>query len=410
MSVEKFLQELELPVNAAVDVAEKKFLDTVKARIQRIAESYDEELVRQEEKDLRRFHQDFFKYTLEWATREMTANKDRPNHQGAAKLKTEARQVIEGVHHLITEFAACYMHINRFTTLLRDEIRNEEERIASPAHRNIRWTADAGIVIGRYKKQRRDMLDQNARMESARAALVQIEENMAAAKEALGTLFGGEKAEKFMRSITASLRGSDFTKLARAAKDIAGDKKKFGLDQKTADAQQKIVAQALEKLTDLVKENAKDITNTDGKLYLRVAETEAAHNSNIQELRKIKLFLGKYQLPYMQYKLDMLAHLKDKLMVVGSLDSLMILYHKLVAGLVMPLADIKAVREYESDVLGHSKYLIQGLGDEIPKIVQRANETVDEFRQNCAEFAEVENLHLEEIAGGGNSGTAQASG
>ena len=96
--------------------------------------------------------------------------------------------------------------------------------------------------------------------------------------------------------------------------------------------------------------------------------------------------------------LDGLNHLKEKLMVVGSLDSLMVLYRRLLAGLVQPLPEMRDVRLYESEVVEKAAYLIETQFSEIPKILERARETVQEFRQNNADVAESAALdQLQEI-------------
>jgi hypothetical protein len=53
---------------------------------------------------------------------------------------------------------------------------------------------------------------------------------------------------------------------------------------------------------------------------------------------------------------------------------------------------------YESEILNHVKYLLTGHFTELPKILQRAEETVAEFRQNRQELEEFEKLNLQEIA------------
>lgn len=403
MSVEQFLQDLNLPVNSGLDAVEEKFLSAVKERIRKTAESYDEAAVAEEDRGLREFHRLFFDYSLDWAAKEAARHKDAPANPGAARIKQEARQLIESVHGLITEFALCYMHINRFTTLLRDEIRNEEIRIGSPGHKNIRWTADAGVVIGRYKKQKREMLEQNVRMRASREALEQLEKEIAAVRQSMTALSGNEAGETFTRLLIGSLRNADFEKAEKTLKSVDSAKKKFGLGGDSAAALQDAVKKAAAQAVLLAARNRDNIASTEGKLYLRVIETETAFNGNIQELRKIKQFLAKYHLPYMEYKLDMLSHLKEKLMVVGSLDSLMLMYKKLLTGLVTPMTDIKDIREYESAVVGMAKHLVSGLYAEIPKIFQRARETVQEFRENTDEFRETEKLELAEIPVGGEA-------
>jgi hypothetical protein len=190
-----------------------------------------------------------------------------------------------------------------------------------------------------------------------------------------------------MRRFVASLRTAEFKRARNAVREIAEAKKKFGLDQKTQDQQVAMLEAAAARIIDIIEKNQKKLASRDdGKLFLRPVEADLAYNANVRELQKIKGFLAKYHLPYMEYKMDTLFHLKEKLMVVGSLDSLMVLYRRLVAGVARPLPDIREVRLYESEVLDKTSYMLEGQFQEIPKILARAYETVQEFRDSNRDF------------------------
>lgn len=75
----------------------------------------------------------------------------------------------------------------------------------------------------------------------------------------------------------------------------------------------------------------------------------------------------------------------------------MALYKRLLMGIAVPLKDIKTVRLYEEEVLNHTKYLLSGHFTELPKILQRGEETVEEFRQSRVELNAFEELDLTEI-------------
>ncbi|MBI4031231.1 MAG: hypothetical protein HY370_06095 [Proteobacteria bacterium] len=396
MQDDDFLQELGLPLGYDLDRVEQRFVEHIKKRIQIIAENYREETIAAEENWLRKFYGYFFQYALHWAEEEAKKSKEKPNHPDAPKLKLAARETIHALQQMIVEFSQCYLRLNCFMTLVRNVIKSEEVRLGIQG--NIRWTADAGIVLDRNKKMKKKLLDDIRRYQDARETIDKIEAHLSNIGQALENLLGSAKKEKFMRSIVAALRTADSKKAATALKNIAQEKKKFTLDQKKADVLQKIIADEGNALTGLVFGNIALLRGGDGKLFLRRSETDIAHNANIHELRKIKAFLAKYHLPYMEYKLDTLQLMRDKLLVIGSLESLMTIYRRLVAGIALPMPDIKDVKIYEGEVVNNVKWLLDGRYQEIPKILSWANEVVAEFRQGRDDQAEMENMPLEEIS------------
>lgn len=384
---DSFLEALGLMPGAAIDLVESKFLEVVRARIQLVAESYDEDAVQAEERTLRLLHEQFFRSCMLWAAEELKKPRDKdakPDHADALKQKKKAREMLTAMQGQIIEFALCYMHINRFTTLLRDEIKRAEVKAGGTLAKNVKWTSDAGIVMARYKKQRQELLDTSARMAGMRDVLTVVDNDLATMRRTLSVLFGADKAEPYMRKLVAALRTSDFARAQAALVEIADAKKKFGAD---AAAQSELDGAAQRVIATVQKHAAALQSGEDGKLFLRPIETDVAYNGLVRELRKIRAFLAKYHLPYMEYKLDSLHHLREKLMVVGSLDSLMVLYRRLLTGMVTPMPDMGAARLYEGEVVEKADYMLSGQFQEIPKIKERAAEIVDEFRQNNDEVA-----------------------
>ena len=396
MALHPFLASLGFMEPADIDAVEKRFLEVVKERLQHIATNYDEAAVKKEEVWLREIHARFFQYALQWVMDEARHNKTQTSAE-AMKLKKQAREVMDDLQRHMTEFSCCYMHLHRFMTLLRDEIRGEEARLGAPVGKDTKWTSDAGAMIGRYKTNKRLLVENMERMKKARPILESLEAPFSTFRQMITRIHGSDKLETVQRPVIAALRMKDFRRARAALVEIAESKKKFSLDQKSGDsavqelaAAGKIIIDACEKYQDL-------FVSEENRLYLKPAETDQAYNAQIRELRKIKGFLGKYYMPYMQYKLDMLMHLKDKLLVNGSLESQMTLYKRLISGLARPLADIKELRMYESEVLERIKYLLGGQFQEVPVILARAQETVGEFRQGADEFRDIEKLDVSEI-------------
>ena len=132
------------------------------------------------------------------------------------------------------------------------------------------------------------------------------------------------------------------------------------------------------------------LTSEETRIFLKPIETDLAYNADIRELQKIKGFLAKYHLPYMQYKLDTLSHLKDKLLVINSLESLMTLYKRLIMGIAFPLRHAaeqpggEPVGIFETDAAGAEKTRL--LAQEVPVrcIVQIDSEIVREHELHPA--------------------------
>ncbi len=396
MSSETFVQDMGLPVNADISHVETAFMARMKERLQHIADNYDEVEVKAEEAWLRAQFKDFFEYARDWIRRETARFAGQKEYQGADRVKRDAEQVLDELESYITEFSSCYMHLNRFMTLLRDEIRAEEVKLSTGSYRNIKWTADSGIMIARYRKEKQLLVARTDRMSEARKMLEKIEDYFTNIKKALVNLYGKEKAEPLMRKINSALRTMDERKLRMALREISDSKSRFGVDQKTTQSNLQYVETTTNALFKLIMENVELLTGEEGRVFLRPIETDMAYNSDIKDLQKIKGFLAKYHLPYMQYKLDSLSHLKEKLLVINSLESLMTLYKRLIMGIAVPLKDIKVIRMYENDVLNHVKYLLSGHFQELPKILQRAEETVQEFRITVDEIEEITGMEFVE--------------
>lgn len=399
MALHPFLASLGFTENADLDAVERRFLEVVKDQVQKVSLNYDEDEVRQEEAALREMHGRFFQYTVQWILQEGKTHVGTPLPE-AAKLRKQARAVLEELQRHMTEFACCYMHINRFMTLLRDEIRQEETRLAGHVATGVKWTSDAGPVIARYKQQKKVALETCQRMQAARSVLEAMEPDFHKIQQCISRMCGADKVDAMQRPLIAALRMREFKRARGAVPTILESPKKFGVDQKTADQMIDEIRQAANRLIDQCETHQDTLASDEGRLYLRPIETDQFYNAQVRELRKIKAFLGKYYMPYMQFKLDMLMHLKDKLLVNGSIESLMTLYKRMITGMARPLNDIKTLRLYESEVLDRVQYLLGGQFQEVPVILARAEETVSEFRSGAEEFRDIESLEIAEIETG----------
>jgi hypothetical protein len=396
MDTTEFLQQMELPTDATLDAVEEAFIVHIKARLQTSAENYAESELQTEEKWLRGQFAAYFIFTGDWIIKNKYMPETAKEAMHVKKIKEDAESAQEDLQKYITEFASVYMHLGRFTVLLRDEIKGEEKRKASMnANTNARWSADVGMMINRYRKEKDERLGNIHRLKSAIPVIEHMEANITALTEALVGLFGKDKASPFIRSLTAAFRTLDYEKIKRTTRNVLETKKRFTLDQNSAKKLYDDVKNIVQKTAHLIHENEKTLEAPDKKVYLKTIEIKAAIQSDIKDLGKIKGYLSKYHGPYMQHKLNAINHLKEKLMVINTFESLMVLYKRMIIGIASPLSDIKEIRLYESEVVNHVQYLLQGHFKELPNILLRGEETVQEFRDTRKDFAAMEALPIE---------------
>jgi hypothetical protein len=404
MTQHPLLDMLALPPSASqaadadsFDRVERAFMDHIKSRIQVMMESYDDATVHQEELYLRRIYPLFFDYSLQWVKEQMEKNRSEKSHADALNLKKEARTVLASLQNDITAFSICYMHIMRFMTLVRDAIKSDEERgIIVSGGKEIKWTSDTGVMLGRNKKRKSELDALSTRYAQANALFSSFGDRLGDFENAVNDLYSRDDAEKILRGVRSALRIGDFTRAGVALKQVQTTAPKFTLDRKASEAAQGVLMLQGRTLIDFMAKNAPVFTGEDGKLLLSASELKILMDAQEIEVRRIRAFVVKYNLPYMEYKLEGLARLRDRLQVIGSLEGLMTLYRKLITGLAQPMKTLEDVRAYEADVLGLIKHLQASQFADIPKIYQTAVETVSEFRAARDEYSEDLNRLLAE--------------
>lgn len=396
MSVETFMKEMEISPVSDLVVVERRFLETVRNRIQTIAETFEEDAVHQEEAWLQNYHSDFFQFSLLWTKNTIDQNKGLKQIPEAGNLKKDAKEILEDLQTYIKAFTSCYMHINRFTTLLHDEIKNEEDVRLQKAS-DIKWSQDIGVIVRRSKKLKSQLVTTLKRLEASRVILNKVQPDYDKIMSSILILHKKDKAAAFQRSFRSALRMGDFNKAKRTLRSIIDERKKFTLDKKLVDTTAKEI-DILAKSTIKMFEDSQDVLkDADEKILLHPDEIDMTYNVCIGELSKVKEVLDKYYLTYMQHKLNVLLNLKEKLLVVGTLDSLMVLYLKLIKGLAEPMESIKDARNFENEVLRNAKYLLDGRFQEIPRIREAAEATVKEFRDNREDLEDLKKMELEKV-------------
>lgn len=395
MDVEQLIQGSVTPQTDLVAI-ERTYMDLVQGKIQSVSEHFDEEEVRKEREWIRALSKQFFDLSVQWAKIGLAQHGKTKQMPEANELKKKAREILGDLQKNITDYAECYLSINRFITLLHDEVEQEEIRLVRRA-RDVKWTHDIGIVVARSKKQRKQLVSTIEALEKVKPLLDDIKDDYSALFQAIEDIHSKENAPAFQRSLKSSYRMKDFTRSKKTVKRILEEKKKFTFDKKSLQEKEKVIKELSVKITAFFEEHAELLEDGDGKLLLTPEEVDYTHNSCVRELQKVKEVLGKYYLPHIQSKIDRLHRQKDKLVVGGTLDSLMVLYLKLIKGIALPLKSTADVRDFEGNVLDHVKYLIEGHFKDVPSILEDAEKSVREFRENQRDFKALEAMNYQEV-------------
>lgn len=365
--------------------------DEIRTRIQSIADCYDEDTVRAEEQSLRlRFH-DFFEASLHWAAAEAKKSGGAKSAAlpRAAEIQKTARAALRDVQTNLIDFAICYMHINRFMTLVRDEIRREEGR--SPliaATGTVKWTSDTGVMMGRHRKRKSEIAAFMADSEAANALFDTIAPAMESFRTALMAATDRAGAQRLDTALRSALRSGNITRAQGVLAEAAKIQARFSIDRKGAENALDEAIAAMRRALPLIESNIGALSDPDGRLFLTRQEMMLVRATMEDEVRRINAAVVKYNLPYMTYKLDTLAWLKDKLLVMGTLDGLIGLYRHLLHGIARPITSTDFLRDYEGNVVQRIVYLNAGQFAEIEKIAAEARKTVEEFRTARATYNE----------------------
>lgn len=390
MSTHPVFDMIGIKAGSSLDQVERAFMDHIKTHIQAASDNYDDAHVQEEERYIRKAYALFFDYSVLWIKDQLVRNAREKSPPEALQLKKEARNILTALQNDIISFAVCYMQIARFMTLVRDEIKSKNMKAVGFGHKPIKWTSDTGVMLGQNKKRKLEIDALNARYAEALSLFATIEKTQGDFEQGIGASFAREDAEKILRSFRSSVRISDFDRAGRALAEITTLNARITPERRAA------LLAAGREILEFFRANAAQLVGDERKLFLNAHEIRIMLDAHQAESRKIRAIMLKYNLPYMEYKLEGLSRLLDRLMVIGSTEGLMTLYRKLITGMAAPLRTMDAIRLYEADVLGLIKHLQASQFQDIPKIYALAEQTVEEFRQVRNEYEADMDQHLRE--------------
>lgn len=383
MNSKNLAQMLGLEPGAEISNAASVFLEQVKEYMNSVQANPSEAHIKAEENALQMLYGSFFQYALEWAGQERKKFAKQPNHPDATKLKKKAADALNDLQDNILKFALTYMRLNRSMSIIQNELNAYEK--TGQIDKNIEWTSDTGILLQRYRKERKALAESNERLLRGIEVLEQNEKHFDLFEQAAQKVFD-DKAEEYLRSYRSALRSGDFNKAEKVLQTLATEKRKFSIDKKAEEAALQTMQKSGKAFIDAVTNSQDHLRAPDGKLFLKTAEMKVIVDAQVREIEQRNMYIQKYHQPYMEYKLNGLRHLKEKLLVVGSLEGLTTLYMRLMRGMAQPLADIKQVREYETEVIGNVYYLLGGRFQEVDNIEKWNVETLQEFADSMQDF------------------------
>lgn len=338
-----------------------------------------------EEKLIADIYQEFFTYSMQWGVQERKKHTEKSDRSEAERLREKGSAALTDLRENMVKFAICYLRLHRSMGFISAEMQKHEA--APSGDKKVTWTSETGTLLSRYKKERRMLTASNEKLAGLIPVLEDIESDAAKVESLSVQMLGEKSAEDVLRSFRAALRKGDFAIAKKKLAGICEAKKKFSLG-KSDPAVASSIQKSGEAYIKLLESHKDDLSGEDGKMFLRARELSVIIAAQEKEIEQKTAYIEKYHVPYMEYKRKTLRHLREKLLIVGSLETLLTLYIRLIRGLVQPFEDMKAVRLYEEEVILHIDYLLTGQFQEMDNIEERNVQTMKEFYADLKEFEE----------------------
>lgn len=382
MAISSALQVLGIKEETELGHAGSVVAEQVKDYIQKSQNGASEKNAKREEDALRTLYELFFEYALAWVGAERKRYAKEPNHPKAMDLRKKAGAALGDLQSGMIDYALCYMRLTRSTGAIQAEI----EASDAPMEKGVEWTSETGILLGRFRKEKLMLEAANERFRKAIALIEPFEADCAALEEACKSFFGEEAGEDLLRPMRSALRMQDFTKAEKALAALPEAKTRFGTEKSK-------VKQAFDKLIPRIKHYIKTLSSepelflsSENKLFLKGSEMRVILGPQEKEIEQRKAYIHKYHQPFLHHKKATMMHLREKLLVIGSIESLMTLYIRMMRGFALPMKTEKDVREYEHVVIENIDFLMSGQFQEIVRIEERNSEAMTELAQTLASY------------------------
>lgn len=383
------LHVIGLKDDVDISVAGTRFVECVKEYINHVQQNPSEESVEKEVRDLTALYKNFFLYSHVWAKRARNAHPNPENHPAAGKLKHKGSTVVDDLQANIIDFATCYTSLGRSLGLINAEMK----RAPLTQDKDVQWSSETGTLLGKHRKKRAQLVERNKKLHEAIKLLEGIVSKRTAIENAAADLFGKDQAEKHLSSFRSGLRIADFNRARGGLSKLKNEKTKFAFDKKKAEKAHEIIKSEGESYIAFVEKHKDMLISSGEKLFLKPTEISIAIETNKKEIEQSETFIRKYFRPFLNHQIRGLKHLRTKLLVAGSLDSLMTLYIRMMRGIAEPLEDIKAVRLYEAEVIEHVMYLLSGQFQEMKNIEKRIEEALRDFSTSVHDYKDAKGTY-----------------
>ncbi len=383
------LHVIGLKDDVDISVAGTRFVECVKEYINHVQQNPSEENVEKEVRELTALYKAFFPYSHVWAKRARSLHPNPDNHPAAGKLKHKGSTAVDDLQANIIDFAICYTSIARSLGLINAEMK----RAPLIKDKDVQWTSETGTLLGKHRKKRVLLIERNERLHEAVKLLESVVPKRVAIEKAAADLFGKDQSEKLLSSFRSGLRIADFNRARGGLSKLKNEKTKFAFDKKKAENAHAIIKKEGEEYIAFLEKHKETLISSGEKLFLKPTEISIAIDTNKKEIEQSEIFIRKYFRPFLNHQIRGLKHLRTKLLVVGSLESLMTLYIRMMRGIAEPLEDIKAVRLYEAEVIEHVMYLLGGQFQEMKNIEKRIEEILRDFSTSVHDYKDAKGTY-----------------
>lgn len=378
---EQITQILGIEAGADISAVGSKIIEHIKSYCQAVQTKPKEKTAKVEDAAIKKIYEIFFEYSRMWASEEKLKHKKEKDDPSAARLKERAAEVLSDLQQNIINYAQCYLRLHRASGFIHKEMKIFEKASSIDVLKaeKIPWTSDTGMLLQKYRKERKSLKAETDILNAALDVLQEAEPHFVEAEEAINSILNEKKVEENIRPFRTAMRSKDFNKARKSLKVLDDLKPGFAQNKAKFTEGVQTAKDGFLAYIDIIDKGQENLIDAEGKIYLREKEVSMVAKSKSKEIESKSSFIEKYHQSYMDYKNREISHLKDKLLVIGSIESLMTLYIQLMRGLARPITDMKAVREYEHEVIEKVNYLLGGQFQEIHNIENRLERSMKDF-------------------------------
>lgn len=383
---------LRLDPESELSYVAAAFLDYIKDHIHEIIKEPTNQKCENIQELISELYEEFYKHAHKSLMGKKIGFEKIEDHPEAEELKEKAKNVREGYEKLIVDFAKCYLHIHQSMGIVHEALSLIPAQ--KTTNRKIEWTQDTDRIVAQYSKDR-DLLQKDIEQLSACLDLfAEFEPVIEEFEASVENFVGPKEKDAALRSVRSALRQVNFVKARKALDDILTKKGRFGLSN--AKGVLATIKKSGEAYIQMLFEHQEELKNSEGKLLLNAQELRVIVDFKMLDLNKKHAFITKYFRSYLEYRLKSTHLLKDKLLVVGSPDSLLGLYTRMMHGMILPMVEIKDIRVYEAHVIDNINFLLNTQFTEVKNIDKWNADNMEHFYANLESFEISKVYELEE--------------